>query len=125
MGVGHAGKKGLEWLAKYRPNVSFSYPSDLWRYSLDSIVPIAEQFFDALERGSGDILLYHLTVEKTVLDVLLEGAQTEQRLLFLAAYLDYLAKWQTEQALSTQRFPAYFEWGDKLGPLVERFRSQR
>ncbi len=122
VGIGLAGARAKQWFDQYKPNVSFEYVPDLWRRSLNLVVPIAEELLEALKRGTGDILIYNLTVEKAPLELLLSAAQDEERINFMAGFLDHLQKGQT--GISPQLFlPPECNWGDKLGPLVQSFRG--
>ena len=126
IGVGFAGKQAKEWIKQYQPDVDFTYIPDLWRFNLDFTVPVAEKIYEAFKRGRQDIFLVHITVEKSILDSVLEGKSPEGQLDVLTGYLDHLQKWQAKQLMSINRaFPPYFQWGEKLGPLVETFRSKR
>jgi len=125
LSLGHAGENARQWFNKHRPDVSLAYGPDLWRYSLSLIVPLAEEVHEALQRGTGDMLLNNLTVEKAPFELLLGAALDQDRLSFLAGYLVYLRKlqWEAWQSKGQILFDPWFEWGEKLGPLVEGFKK--
>ncbi len=117
LGVGEAGPKPKEWLARYRPDMIFNYVPDHLRYELNICRPIAEEIYEAIKRGPDDWTIVFLSIEKTLFDVVLKGENELQNLLFIAKFLKYLQKYQAQQ------FPLRFFlqaglWGDKLTPVL-------
>jgi hypothetical protein len=106
------------WLKSYGNSAIYSYFSDIWRYSLDRIVPLAEKIYAAIQRGSGDMLLHQISVEKSILDACLGGMDTPQDLDFFPGYLADLTRWQAQACVSANRFPPDCDWGPLLGPKI-------
>jgi len=125
IGVGLGGKQAdvEKWLTEFRPGVSFAYQSDLILHDLGAVIAIAEKLYQALERGPDDALIYCLTVEKTLTDMLLKGGTRDDRVLLLGRYLQHLQQAQADYYLSRPSFPPGVSWGAKLEPLVQVARQ--
>jgi len=110
------------WIEKYSPTRKFQYwyTSDLWRYPLERVVPLAESIYESLFAGPNAPLLMSLSVEQSVFQKAFQPDQQSvghEREKFVA-YLRELRSWQTQAAYSTGRFPSMVDWGPILGPLV-------
>jgi hypothetical protein len=117
LGVGEAGQKPKQWLARYRPDTVFNYVPDHLRYELSVCRPIAEELHEAIKRGPDDWTIVFLSIEKSLFDAVLKGENEHENVLFIPKFLKYLQKYQAQQ------FPLRFFlqaglWGDKLTPLL-------
>ena len=111
------------WLNLYRPHINFAYwyGSDLWRYSLNLIVPLAEKLYEALGQGPDAPFLLNFSMEQTIFQKAFRPSPQvitgEERPRFVN-YLKALAGWQSQAALSSNRFPHQTYWGPVLEPLL-------
>jgi hypothetical protein len=126
IGVGYGGKKMEieKWLKEFKPGVSFAYQSHIVLHDLVQVIPLAEMLYDALVRGPEDALVYCLTVEKTLINILLKEEARDGRLLLLGRYIQYVQKAQSDYYLANRRFPPHINWGAKLEPLVKAATKQ-
>src|SRR5260370_6997530 len=65
LGVGEAGQKPKEWLARYRPDTIFNYVPDHLRYELSVCRPIAEELYEAIKRSPDHWPTVFLSIQKT------------------------------------------------------------
>jgi hypothetical protein len=117
--------EAARWVTKYRPDVEFGYwyTSDLWRYSLEPIVPLAEKIYENLPIGPDAAFLVDLSVEQGVFQKAFRPSEhsatgDEQRIFI--SYLEKLASWISEAAFSSGRVPYQTDWGPVLGPLIRQ-----
>jgi hypothetical protein len=116
--------EGKTWLEKYNQSAYFAYYPDVPNCDLNATVELAEKIYEALRRGKEDHLLLCLTVEKSLLDARLQAAP-ENHLLALAAFLDYLQVSQARAAIGLGRFPHRLDWGGKIGPLMQDYKTRK
>jgi TIR domain len=118
-------KDAFQWLREFRSDTSFDYwySSDLWRYKLEPIVPIATQMYEALTLGPDAPFLLDLSVEHAVFQKAFSPSSSttvEQRHETFLQYLKELMKWQAQAAQSQAHFPlAEPDWGPVLGPQMK------
>lgn len=111
-----------QWVSQYRPGTDFSYwyMSDLWRYPLEPIVPLAQKIYAGLADGTDAPLLLDFSVEHAVFQKAFSSSPQE----VFVRYLKELLRWQTQAASSCGRFPpAEPDWGAVLGPQVHQSGS--
>jgi len=110
------------WLQKYRPdlNLEYWYHSDLWRYPLDPVIPLAERFYSELDMGPNASILYELSVEAQVLrEAFFPNQITGTERPSFAQYLRDLQTWQGMAAMNARIFRLEPDWGPDLGPPVK------
>jgi len=113
------------WVGTFKPDVDFQYwyGSDLWRYPLETILPLAEDIYRALAMGPNAALLVSISVEQGVFQKAFQPGQqsisgSEQQIF--VHYLKELYAWQAQAALSMGHFQRHVDWGPILGPLVTK-----
>ena len=116
--------EGNAWVKEYKPNVEFGYYADIAGADFNSIVPLAEKIYDALQISANEQLLVCIMVEKMLLDVRLKLVP-QDRTLLLAAYLDYVTISQSRAAHRMGRFPFRVDWGAKIGILLKTYREMK
>src|SRR5439155_24267066 len=97
--------EAAQWVSQYRPDMSFDYwnSSDLWRYQLDAVVPVAERIYESLALGPDAAHLVDFSVEHSVFQKAFSptpSTSPEQRQGFFVGYLNVLLKWHTQAGLS-------------------------
>lgn len=118
-------KDAVQWLHEFRSDTSYDYwyGSDLWRYKLEPIVPIATQIYEALTLGSDPPFLLDLSVEHAVFHKAFcpsSSTTVEQRHGTFLQYIKGLLEWQAQAAISQARFPPDEpDWGPVLGPQMK------
>jgi hypothetical protein len=114
----------VQWIGQYRPDTDFAYwyGSDLWRYRLDAVVPLAEKIYENLALGPDAPLLLDFSVEHTVFQKAFSPSTSttpEQRQEIFVQYLKELLRWQAQAAQSPGGFPhGEPNWGPVLGPVM-------
>lgn len=112
------------WLGEYVPDTSFSYwsGSDLWRYQLDAVVPLAENICTSLSLGPDPPYLLNFSVEHPIFQKGFSPslpATSEQRQDLFAQHLKELVRWRAENSQSVTHFPPDGPiWGPVLGPRM-------
>jgi hypothetical protein len=97
-------------------NKSFGYTPDFWASRLDTTVPMAQQFYDALIASQS--LPPEYTIEQQAIDLVLKGKGTQDRLLFLGGFLAHLKTWQAQTMTQFNRFPFMFDWEGRLKDIT-------
>jgi hypothetical protein len=115
--------EGNKWVSQYRPDIEFGYwyTSDLWRYSLDPVVPLAEKIYENLAAGPSAAFLLDLSIEHTVFQKVFQPTDLSltgnERQIFVS-YLKKLVEWQARAAHTVNRFPLTTDWGPVLTPQL-------
>jgi hypothetical protein len=110
---------GKQWVSQYRPDTNFEYweGSDLWRYPLDAVVPLAERMYETLALGPNYPFFFDFSVEHAVFQ---QAFSTSPQEVF-EVYLFRLERWSAEAASGSGRFPQHEpDWGPVLGPRMRR-----
>jgi hypothetical protein len=121
VGVGLADERAKKWFEEQRPNATFTYGPDLWRYNLSAIVPIAERFYESLR--SDLEFVRQTSVDPRAIESFFTGRNTDERLLIFGGFLTNLRRWQSEVLMQQNRFPFFFEWTGRLDEIVKRFQA--
>jgi hypothetical protein len=101
-------------------NRYFGYEPDFWASRLDETVPIAEQFYGALNAGSG--LSTEFTVEEQAIDLVLKGKTPQDRILFLGGFLSHLKSCQALVMVQQfNRSPFKFDWEGRLKAVASAY----
>jgi hypothetical protein len=104
-------------------NIYFAYLPDFWTSRLDPILPMAERFYDILNRN--DDFPQKFAIEKKAADFIFKGKTAPERLLFLGCFLASLRSWQAKVMLEQNRFPFMFEWQGRLKAIVDRCKETK
>jgi hypothetical protein len=104
-------------------NIYFAYLPDFWTRRLDPILPMAERFYDAVNRS--DDFPQEFAVEKKAMDLIFKGKTASERLLFLGCFLAHLRSWQAKVMMEQNRFPFMFEWQGRLKAIVDRCTERK
>jgi len=104
-------------------NTYFAYLPDFWSRRLDSVLPMAERFYDILSRS--DEFPQEFAIEKKAADLVFKGNTAQERLLFLGCFLAHLRSWQAKVMLEQNRFPFMFEWQGRLKAIVDRCKEAK
>jgi hypothetical protein len=113
-----------QWISEFRPDSSFQYwyGSDLWRYRLDSVAPMAEKIYESLIMGPDAPILLELSVEHSVFQKAFSPSSSTtpgHRQELFVEFLRQLLKWQAQAALSQGCFLHHEpDWGPVLGPRM-------
>ena len=102
--------EGKNWLEEYKPNAAFAYYPDIARADLNSVVPLAERVYEALQRSGNERILADIMIEKMLMDVRLK-LTAQDRTLLLAAYMDSFSISQTRTAHRMGRFSSHGQLG--------------
>jgi hypothetical protein len=103
-------------------NKSFAYLPDFWTSRLDTILPMAEHFYDILRVQP--TLPADFAIEKQAIDLVFSNKDSSNRLLFLGAFLLHLRTWQGQVMMQQNRFPFMFEWPSRLKKIVDVARER-
>jgi hypothetical protein len=111
-----------QWLRQYRPDVVFSYwsSSDLWRYPLEPVIPLAEEIYRGIAESPDWPFLLDLSIVHSIFQIAFprESTNDDRRARFVQ-YLNQLEIWRADAASSASRFPAETDWGPILGPELD------
>jgi hypothetical protein len=102
---------------------SFGYLPDFWTTRLDPALPMAERFYDSLNRN--DDFPPEFAIEKKAVDLIFKGKTAPERLLFLGCFLASLRSWQAKVMVEQSRFPFMFEWQGRLKAIVDRCKETK
>jgi hypothetical protein len=108
-----------EILQRALENKNFNYLPDFWNSRLDSVVPIADHFYDVLTM-SGDFPA-ELSIEKSAIDAVLKGKNSDERLIFLGGFLVHLKSSQARMMMEQRRFPYLFDWEGRLKVIADKY----
>jgi hypothetical protein len=110
-----------QWLTDHYPGMDLSYSPDLWRYPLDSCVPLAEKIFEGVGVSSDWPFILNVSVVHGAFQMAFPAEWTpEQRKARFAGWLRELQDWRSETAASANQFAYEPDWGPILGPHLKR-----
>ena len=116
-----------QWLHQYHPDVVFLYwnSSDLWRYPLEPVIPLAEEMYRGIAESPDWPFLLDLSIMHTIFQIAFPRESTnDDRKARFVQYLNQLEIWRARAASSASRFPTETDWGPILGPALESAQSQ-
>jgi hypothetical protein len=99
----------------------FGYLPDFWTRRLDPVLPMAERFYDILNRS--DEFPQEFAIVKKAADLIFKGRSAQERLLFLGCFFAHLISWQAKVMREQSRFPFMFEWQGRLKAIVDRCKE--
>ncbi len=114
----------VRWIEQFGADIRFEYwyTSDLWRYPLDAVVPLAEKIYENLALGPDPPFLFDFSVEHPVFQKTFSpspSATPELRQDLFVQHLKELLRWQAQAAQSVGQFPPdQPNWGPVLGPRL-------